>query len=455
LEPSAFIVMRKTALLTALAQSLLAGDFNVDAAVSRMAHTLGRHWSWFRPLAHRYLLTFVQGTRPREREVAQFLEDDRGFRKVWSRYADKLSIAHLLNESQQMQPVDASRDWDVPEIVSVGELARWLGVEAGELEWFADLASLGYKQNCPRLRHYRFKILTKQSGSLRLIEAPKSRLKLMQRKILDEILGKIPPHQSVHGFVPGRSIKTFVAPHVAKRVILRMDVQDSFPSFPAARIQALFRTMGYPEPVADRLGGICTSATPRDVWSRAAFGEDEFHLWEARHEAEWLYSRRHLPQGAPTSPALANLCFYRLDCRLAGLAKAAGANYTRYADDLAFSGGEEFESGVERFSIHVAAILHEEGFRVRHRKTRIMRRGVRQHLAGVVANERMNIRRLDFDRLKATLTNCVRLGPEGQNHDSHPLFREHLKGRVDFVATLNPAKGARLRRIFDQIQWES
>jgi len=213
--------------------------------------------------------------------------------------------------------------------------------------------------------------------------------------------------------------------------------------------------MGYPEPVADRFGGICTNATPRDVWSRAAFGEDEFHLWEARHKAGWLYSRRHLPQGAPTSPALANLCFYRLDCRLAGLAKAAGANYTRYADDLAFSGDEEFESGVERFSIHVAAILHEEGFRVHHRKTRIMRRGVRQHLAGVVANERMNIRRLDFDRLKATLTNCVRRGPENQNRDSHPVFREHLKGRVDFVGTLNPAKGARLREIFDRIQWES
>ena len=80
------------------------------------------------------------------------------------------------------------------------------------------------------------------------------------------------------------------------------------------------------------------------------------------------------------------------------------AEYTRYADDLAFSGGEEFERGVERFSTHVAAILLEEGFTVNHRKTRIMRQGVRQRLAGLVANEGPNVARADFDRLKATLT---------------------------------------------------
>jgi hypothetical protein len=142
-----------------------------------------------------------------------------------------------------------------------------------------------------------------------------------------------------------------------------------------------------------------------------------------------------------------------MDCRLTGLAKSAGAIYTRYADDLAFSGGESFDRGVERFATHVAAILHEEGFHVNHRKTRIMRQGVRQHLAGLVVNERLNVARADFDRLKAILTNCVRFGAEGQNRDAHPHFRSHLEGRIAFIESINPARAKRLRNIFDRIDW--
>ena len=121
-------------------------------------------------------------------------------------------------------------------------------------------------------------------------------------------------------------------------------------------------------------------------------------------------------------------------------------SYTRYADDLAFSGGDGFERAAERFSLHAAAILGEEGFSVNHRKTRIMRSGVRQHLAGLVTNQHPNVRRSDFDRLKAILTNCVRLGPESQNRDGHPRFRMHLEGRVAFVESINPAKGRRFAR---------
>jgi hypothetical protein len=98
-------------------------------------------------------------------------------------------------------------------------------------------------------------------------------------------------------------------------------------------------------------------------------------------------------------------------------------------------------------------LLLEEGFSVRYRKTRIMHQGVRQYLAGMVANEHANVVRSDFDRLKATLTSCVRHGAESQNRDGHPHFRLHLAGRVSFVEMVNPAKGMRLRRIFEQIAW--
>jgi RNA-directed DNA polymerase len=337
-----------------------------------------------------------------------------------------------------MHPVAAAETWNIPVIESTGDLAAWFGLKVPELLWFADLKGLGYKSNLPKLRHYHYRVLAKQFGNIRLIEAPKPRLKELQRQILAQILERIPPHPAVHGFVKGRSIETFITPHVRKHIVLRMDLRDFFPSFSA------------PEPVADLLGGISTNATPRDVWSKLGIDVDRREAQEARA----LYSRPHLPQGAPSSPALANLCTYRVDCRLNGLAKSVGVEYTRYADDLAFSGNEAFEKCVERFSTHVAAILLEEGFTVHFRKTRVMRRGVRQHLAGVVINERMNVMRPDFDLLKATLTNCVRLGPESQNRDAHPRFCSHLEGRVGFVEMINPARGKRLRTIFEQIRWQ-
>ena len=139
----------------------------------------------------------------------------------------------------------------------------------------------------------------------------------MQRQILFHILNKVPPHPAAHGFVKGRAIQTFVAPHVGRHVVLRMDLQDFFATFPAARIAAFFRTAGYPEPVADLLGGLCTTTAPRSLWAKSASDYGFEHVYQARD----TYSRPHLPQGAPTSPALANACAYRMDCRLAGLAR--------------------------------------------------------------------------------------------------------------------------------------
>jgi len=439
----------KTPLLTALARSILAGEATSEKIAARCGRTLGRDWRWLRTLARRYVRRFEHQVRPRRRDVVRFLRDDRGFQRAYREYFDELWVAEWIAEAQRMQPVAAARDWSVPAIESLGELADWLRLDVGELEWFADLKGLESVRGSARLRHYHYRVLAKNFGAIRLIEVPKPRLKEIQRRILSEILSQIPPHPAAHGFVKGRSIRTFVAPHVGRRVVLKMDLQDFFPSLSGARIQAFFRTAGYPEMVADLLGGICTNAPPPEIWRELGQGIDRVQLREARS----LYSRPHLPQGVPTSPALANGCAYRVDCRLRALARSAGAEYTRYADDLAFSGGETFEKCVERFASHAAAVLLEEGFTMNHRKTRIMRQSVRQRLAGLVANQHVNVARADFDRLKAILNNCVRHGPKSQNREAHPSFQEHLRGRVEYVKMVNPAKGLRLRGMFDQIQW--
>lgn len=229
--------------------------------------------------------------------------------------------------------------------------------------------------------------------------------------------------------------------------MLRFDLRDFFPTIRAARVHALFRVAGYPYEVARLLTGLCTSRIPAEVWEQ----RPEPRATDARLGA--CLRSRHLPQGAPTSPALANLCAFRLDCRLHGFAQALGATYTRYADDLAFSGNETLEQSARRFQVAVAAIAAAEGFELHLQKSRFMRRSVCQQLAGVVVNEHPNVRRSQFDELKAILTNCRRHGPRSQNRHGHADFRAHLLGRISHVTMFHAARGARLRALFDQIDW--
>lgn len=444
--------MPSPAFYSALARSMLAGEATENALVARASKTLGRNWRWIRPLARRYLNRFGTDLRPRRKDVVRFLHADDHLADALHRNRGEIRIASWLADPASMQPVPAAAGWNIPAIESIGALAEWLKIPPSELEWFADR-----KRLCSRktpyvdgpLAHHHYRILAKDSGNIRLIEAPKRRLKQIQQRILSGILEQIPNHHAAHGFVRSRSIQSFAAPHIGKRVVLRMDLRDFFPSIHGARIPAFFRMAGYPEPVADLLGGICTHATPRRLWTTLGKGIDVEKMIEARS----LYSWQHLPQGAPTSPALANLCFWRADSRLTGLARSAGAAYTRYADDLAFSNDENFERGISRFAARVAAILEEESFSVHHRKTRVMRQGVRQYLAGLVVNEHPNIVRADYDRLKAVLTNCARHGPDSQNREAHRNFRAHLQGRIAFVESVNPQRGAKLRSLFAQIDW--
>lgn len=325
--------------------------------------------------------------------------------------------------------------WPVPALPTSGALAEWLGLAPNMLDWLADCQ--GRLAKAPaKLQHYTYRWLAKRSGKARLLEMPKQRLKAIQRRILHDILNHIPPHDAAHGYRRGRSVASFVAPHAGRAIVLRFDLRDFFPSIRASRVHAFFAKAGYPRNVARLLTGLCTNVAPTDIVP-----------------AYEVYGSPHLPQGAPTSPAVANLCAYRLDCRLAGLARKVGASYTRYADDLAFSGGEELERCARRFQVHACRIALEEGFEVHTRKSRFMRQGVRQQLAGVVLNVHPNVSRAEYDQLKAILCNCVRHGPQTQNREGHADFRGHLLGRIAYVGMLNPEHGAKLRDRFNRFSW--
>lgn len=438
--------------MEALAKAFLAGDQTAEQIIARAALVLGNTWPWLRPLAGRYVDRFSDSVRPRLREVEQFLREDRGFLSARKRHGSKLQIANWPIGADTMQPVAIATGWNVPPLESVGHLAAWLGLSDRELEWLADPKGLlRHRSHASPLQHYHYRLLPKPHGGIRLIESPKLLLKNTQRQILHGILARVPMHPAAHGFVRGRSILTFAQPHVGQRFVLRMDLQDFFPSIRRAPLQGFFRTLGYPDAVADMLVGLCTSSTPRSLW-RSVDGIFEPDRLRTFHD---LYCQRHLPQGAPTSPALANCRAHRLDCRLSGLALSMNANYTRYADDLAFSGDDPFRRTSERFAAQVAAIALDEGFRLNYRKTRRMPENTRQRVAGLVVNDKVNTARVDADRLKAILTNCLRYGAASQNRDSHPEFRAHLEGRVSFIAMVNPTRGECLRQLLQSIDWSA
>ncbi|HEY3788457.1 MAG TPA: reverse transcriptase family protein [Urbifossiella sp.] len=337
----------------------------------------------------------------------------------------------------------------LPQLPTEAAFADWLGITPGRLRWLADISGRNRLHPEGPLRTYRHRWIAKPGGRARLLEIPKTGLKLIQRKILAEILNQIPTHNAVHGFRPGRSIVTNAAPHCGKRIVVRFDLRDFFPSIPALRIYRIFRTFGYPETVARLLAGLCTTRLPRDVWEAKPNPPGD----GSDHAAWQRLASRHLPQGAPTSPALANLVAFRLDGRLAGFAACVDADFTRYADDLAFSGSEELARKVTRFAVRVAAIAAEEGFALNFNKTRVMRRSQRQQIAGVVVNVRPNSPRREYDSLKAILTNCIRHGAESQNREKRADFRAYLSGRVAHLGAINPVRGRKLWALFDRIVW--
>jgi len=207
-------------------------------------------------------------------------------------------------------------------------------------------------------------------------------------------------------------------------------------------VNAIFRAVGYPEEVARTLTALTTHAVPPD------------QLGDLPYDQRQRLKTPHLPQGAPTSPALANLVAFGLDVRLAALAKKLDGRYGRYADDLAFSGDASLARRADAVAMSMMRIAWDEGFEPNAKKTRVARRSQRQRLAGLVVNVRPTWPRRERERFEAILTNCVRHGPATQNRARIRDFRAHLAGRLAWLAHIDPKTAADLRPLFDAIEWD-
>ncbi|MBL4810892.1 MAG: RNA-directed DNA polymerase [Rhodobacteraceae bacterium] len=335
-----------------------------------------------------------------------------------------------LRETQFL-PIAAFADLSVPKLATMAQLGDWLGLSQERLAYLADTQARHEEHGETAINHYHYVLQRKKGPGLRLIEAPKQRLKAAQHQILRQMLDPLPVHDDAYGFVRGRSCQAHAARHAGTQMVVSFDMRQFFPSISAGRVFGLFRCLGYPSAVAHHLTGLCTSATPPRILQRLPYAD------------RVVYRAAHLPQGAPSSPALAYHVAFRLDRRLSALADSLDATYGRYADDLSFSGDRRITEPLMRL---VPQILREEGFCLNPSKTRAMPQTARQSVTGIVVNQHLNIARGQYDRLKAVVHAC---GKPDDSRLADPVFRGRLEGQIGWVASLNRARGAKLQALFN------
>jgi RNA-directed DNA polymerase len=416
--------------------------------VARAGQSFDRRPPWVRPVAREVLAAYHRPPADRPRELAAFIALALEGRPL----PEDATQPPRVHRRLIPEPAMGRRRWPVPVLASVGALAEFLELSDGELAWLADARGLERTVTDERLRNYLYSAVPRRGGPPRLIERPKFRLKSLQRRLLHEILDWIPAHDAAHGFTRGRSAVTNANQHTGRLVVVGLDLEDFFASVTARRVFGIFRSAGYPESVAYTLTALSTNVVPSAV-SRRLSSATVPRLVGSHFRLARRLATPHLPQGAPTSPALANLAAFRLDRRLTGLATALGATYTRYADDITLSGADSLLRNASQLRSTITEIAREEGFAVNDRKSTLTTRAGRQAVCGVVVNQRTNMARAEYDALKATVHNAARHGPASQNRTGVPDFRAHLLGRIAWLEQLHPEHGAKLQRQFKHIVW--
>ena len=231
---------------------------------------------------------------------------------------------------------------------TISELARWTGLDQAVL--------LGHQ---PKYRQFN---LPKKSGSHRLISAPESATKKIQRKLLRTVLKNLRVHDAAVGFIKGKSIVTGACQHTGQAIVLRMDIVDFFQSTQAERVYQYFKRIGW------------NSRAARALTNLTTFQDG-------------------LPQGAPTSPKVSNLVNHGMDRCLSNAISLFDGVYTRYADDITASFSDS-RIDLEDVVREVCLVIRSFGYRPHlGRKLSVRRSGQRQMVNGLVVNEKVNLTR--------------------------------------------------------------
>ena len=267
-------------------------------------------------------------------------------------------------------------------------------------------------------RYYVTATLKKKNGGVRRIHAPMISLKSAQRYILTEILEKLPISPYATAYRKGGVLTDNAAPHCQKRYLLKMDLQDFFPSIRFDQVlRSAFHSGNFPKHIGTMLTRLCCF---EDV----------------------------LPQGAPTSPTLSNLVLKHFDDVMGAYCERQGLSYTRYCDDITISGNKPLYAAYTK----ACALLDKEGFTVNEKKTHFITNADRQTVTGLTVNEEPHVPR-DYRRaLRQELhylftygpADAIRRGGRTEFYDENEpeaaalRYLDSLEGRVQYVLSAQP-----------------
>jgi RNA-directed DNA polymerase len=218
----------------------------------------------------------------------------------------------------------------------------------------------------------------------------------------------LPISKYAKAYLKGKSARDAARFHVRKKVVMCMDIVDFFGSIDYGRVYNMFRSFGYNNGVSTLLANLCTVNSS-------------------------------LPQGAPTSPAISNIVCRKMDDQIAKWTKARKINYTRYADDLTFSGDFEIGTVVSQ----VTKILTAYGFQVNTKKTRAMRRSQKQEVVGITVNQKLQVSRSLRRQLRQEAYYIAKFGMNRYRRPSHTDlsnddYLARLIGQTSHAVFINP-----------------
>lgn len=285
---------------------------------------------------------------------------------------------------------------NVPVIVEPHHFALLVGLE------YEYVCKMAYASQC----FYRSFTIKKSNGTDRSIDEPLPDLKMVQRWILNEILYQIPVSRYAKAFIPKRSIKHNARFHKSQHTVVTIDIKDFFPSINIYHVFKIFNDIGYKKNIAWFLANICCL-------------------------------NQSLPQGAPTSPYISNIVMRDIDDILADYCNSKKYRYTRYADDLTFSG----DKSVKEIIPYASTLLLEHKFLLNPSKTRVARQNARQEVTGIVVNHHMQIPKNERKAIRQQLYYIRKYGLDSHlNHinEKRQNYLRHLLGKVNFALFINP-----------------